>query len=113
MEAQEIRNVLDNTGLYEAGFEEVPPPAHHVIPLVGVKFMDMIEAARMEPSALEDLGAIVAGDTPGRRTDEKIILMSVGGMPVEDMAWGTVVYRDAIERGIGVKLNRWDDPVLS
>ena len=29
-----------------------------------------------------------------------------------DVAWGTVVYRNAIERGIGVKLNLWDVPVL-
>jgi ornithine cyclodeaminase len=38
--------------------------------------------------------------------------MSVGGMPVEDVAWGTVVYRNAVERGIGVSLNLWDEPVL-
>ena len=39
-------------------------------------------------------------------------MLSVGGMPVEDVAWGTYVYRNAIERGIGVKLNLWDEPVL-
>ncbi|NDW00191.1 ornithine cyclodeaminase [Yangia sp. PrR002] len=112
MEAPEIRKVLDNTGLYEAWYEEVPKPAHNVIPLVGVKFMDMIAAGTMDPNSLEDLGAIVAGDAPGRRNDEEIVLMSVGGMPVEDVAWGTVVYRRAIEQGIGVKLNLWNEPEL-
>ncbi|GHG94788.1 tyramine oxidase subunit B [Pseudodonghicola xiamenensis] len=112
MEAPEIRKVLDNTGLYEAWYEEVPKPAHEVIPLVGVKFMDMIAAGAMSPDALEDLGAIVAGAAPGRRSDDEIVLMSVGGMPVEDVAWGTVIYRNAIEKGIGVKLNLWKEPAL-
>ena len=31
-------------------------------------------------------------------------------MPVEDVAWGTIVYRNAIEKGIGTKLNLWDEP---
>ena len=38
--------------------------------------------------------------------------LSVGGMAVEDVAWGTVVYRNAIKQGIGVKLNLWDVPAL-
>jgi len=29
------------------------------------------------------------------------------------VAWGTVVYRKALEQGIGVKLNLWETPVLS
>ena len=44
---------------------------------------------------------------------DEIIIMSVGGMPVEDVAWGTVVYRNALAKGIGVKLNLWETPVLS
>ncbi|ANB33315.1 ornithine cyclodeaminase [Rhodovulum sulfidophilum] len=112
MQARDIRKVLDNTGLYEAWYEEVPKPAHATIPVIGVKFMDMIAEGKMARSDLEDLGAIVAGDAPGRRTDDEIVIMSVGGMPVEDVAWGTVVYRNAVERGIGVKLNLWEEPVL-
>jgi ornithine cyclodeaminase/alanine dehydrogenase-like protein (mu-crystallin family) len=34
-------------------------------------------------------------------------------MPVEDVAWGTRVYRNAIEKGIGVPLNLWDEPIMS
>lgn len=112
MQAADVRKVLDNTGLYEAWFEEVPKPAHKVIPVIGVKFMDMIHEGKMTRDQIEDLGAIVKGDLPGRRNDDEIILMSVGGMPVEDVAWGTVLYRNAIARGIGVKLNLWDVPTL-
>lgn len=112
MEKPEIRKVVDNTGLYEAWFDELPKPAHKYVPVIGVRFMDMIAEGKMSRDALEDIGKIVAGDAPGRRDDDEIILMSVGGMPVEDVAWGTVVYRNAIEQGIGVPLNLWDVPVL-
>jgi len=107
-----VRKVMDSIGLYEAWYEEVPKPAHNVIPLVGMRFMDMIADGLMSEDELEDLGAIVAGDTPARQNDEEIIIMSVGGMPVEDVAWATRIYRNALEKGIGVKLNLWDTPVL-
>ena len=113
MAQPEVRKVLDNTGLYQAWYAEVPKPAHHHVPLIGVRFMDMLAAGQLSEDQLEDIGKIVAGDAPGRQTEEEIIIMSVGGMPVEDVAWGTVVYRNALAQGIGVKLNLWDTPVLS
>ncbi|WP_052161395.1 tyramine oxidase subunit B [Hoeflea sp. BAL378] len=112
MESPEIRKVLDNPGLYEAWYEENPKPAHNSIPVVGIRFMDLIAEGRMSHDQLEDLGKIVAGEAPGRRDDNEIIIMSVGGMPVEDVAWGTVVYRNAVKAGIGVSLNLWDVPAL-
>lgn len=112
MLAPDVRKVVDNSGLYEAWFEELPQPGHESVPLLGVKFMDLIAEGKMARSDMEDLGKIVAGEGPGRTNDDEIIIMSIGGMPVEDVAWGTVVYRNAIERGIGVPLNLWDAPVL-
>jgi len=113
MEQSDVRKVLDNTGLYHAWFEEVPKPAHHTIPVIGVRFMDMLAEGRLQPEQIEDIGKIIAGEAPGRLNDEEIIIMSVGGMPVEDVAWGTVVYRNALKNNIGVKLNLWETPVLS
>ena len=107
-----VRKVMDSIGLYETWHQEVPNPSHNHIPLVGMRFMDMIDQGLMSRDELEDLGAIVAGDTPARQNDEEIIIMSVGGMPVEDVAWATRVYRKAVEMGIGVKLNLWDTPAL-
>lgn len=109
----DVRKVLDNTGLYEAWMSELSSPAHNINPLVGLKFMDLVEAGELNKHELEDLGKIVSGDALGRRNDEEIIMLSVGGMPVEDVAWATVVYRNAIERGIGVSLNLWDEPMMS
>ena len=112
MSGEGVRKVMDSIGLYEAWYEEVPKPAHNVIPLIGMRFMDMIEDGLMSKDELEDLGAIVAGDSPARQNDEEIIIMSVGGMPVEDVAWATKIYRNALDKGIGVKLNLWDTPAL-
>ena len=112
LEAADIRKVCDNVGLYEAWFHELPKPAHAHVPIIGVRFMDMIAEGRMDADALEDLGAIVAGETRGRVSEDEIIILSVGGMPVEDVAWGTVLYRKALAEGIGVKLNLWDVPEL-
>ena len=113
MEQDDVRKVVDNTGLYEAWFAELPKPAHNHVPLVGVRFMDMIAEGKLAAEQVEDIGKIICGDAPGRLHDDEIILMSVGGTPVEDVAWGTVVYRKALEQGIGVKLNLWETPVLS
>lgn len=112
MERADVRKVLDNTRLYEAWFDELPKPAHHNVPVIGVRFMDMIAEGKMQHEELEDIGRIIVGDAQGRRNDDEIIIMSVGGMPVEDVAWGTVVYRNAIKQGIGVKLNLWETPEL-
>jgi ornithine cyclodeaminase len=112
MESPDIRKVLDYTGLYEAYFEEHPRPVHRIIPAVGVRFMDLVEEGRMAREQLEDLGKIVSKAAPGRRSEDEIVILSVGGMAVEDVAWGTVVYRNAVARNIGVKLNLWDRPAL-
>lgn len=112
MEAPEIRKVLDFTGLYEAYLEELPAPRHNHVPAVGVRYFDLVMEGKLSRDALEDLGAIVSGDAPGRRNDDEIIILSVGGMAVEDVAWGTMVYRNAVAKGIGVTLNLWEEPAL-
>lgn len=113
LEQDDVRKVMDNIGLYEAWHAEVPKPAHENIPIIGCRFMDMIDEGLITKEQIEDLGAIAAGDSPGRKNDEEIIVLSVGGLPTEDVAWATKVYRNAIEHGIGVKLNLWETPALS
>lgn len=109
----DVRKVLDCTGLYEAWFEESDhKPAHNYVPIIGVKFMDMVDEGALKKEDIEDLAKIISGDAPARQNDDEIIILSVGGLPIEDVAWATVVYRNAIEKGIGVKLNLWDTPVL-
>ena len=74
--------------------------------------MDLIHDGKLDKSQIHDLGAILNGKVPGRENDDQIILYSVGGMPVEDVAWGKEVYDYALKNGIGKKLNLWDKPQL-
>ena len=107
------RCIADYRPLYEAWHSEVPAPGHETIGLLGMLLLDRIAAGELPPEALEDLPAIMAGEAPGRRDDDEIILFSVGGMPVEDVAWGTEVLRRAAERGLGTVLNLWEAPALA
>ena len=47
------------------------------------------------------------------KSDDEVIVYSVGGMPVEDVAWGCSVYRRALKEGIGIRLNLWDKPEMA
>ncbi len=67
----------------------------------------------MTKDQVDDLPDIIIGETPAKRNPDDKIIYSVGGMPIEDVAWGTVVYRNALERGIGTKLNLWEKPYLA
>jgi len=57
------------------------------------------------------LGAIVAGDHPGRTSDEQRIVVSPVGMAIEDVAEATRVYRGAKEAGVGTWQRLWNEPV--
>ncbi|MFN2340548.1 MAG: tyramine oxidase subunit B [Halanaerobium sp.] len=107
------RNVADNLHLYEAWADEMPYPAYETIPIPAVNCMDLVNDGKMKKSQLDDLGDIIIGKTPKKRKEEEIVILSVGGMPIEDVAWGTTVYRKAVEKGIGKKLNLWDSPFLA
>ena len=67
----------------------------------------------MSREDLVDLGAVAAGETVGRRSDDEIIIFGIGGLPVEDVAWGTTIYRTALAKGIGTSLNLWQSPAMS
>ncbi|MGI6109033.1 MAG: tyramine oxidase subunit B [Bacilli bacterium] len=104
--------VVDNLKLYESWSEEYPYPTFATICILGSKFMDMVQDGKLDKSRITDLGAILNGKVPGRESDDQIILYSIGGMPVEDVAWGEEVYENAREKGIGTKLNLWEQPEL-
>ena len=60
-----------------------------------------------------DITDIIEKRRPGRESDDEIIVYSVGGMPVEDIAWGGTVYRNAVKMGIGIKLPLWEKPEMA
>lgn len=107
------RHVADARKIYQAWAEELPAPAHETVGIWGMHLVDRIREGRMQPEQFEDMGEILIGQTPGRKHDDEIFIYSVGGMPTEDVAWATKIYRNALEQGIGTKLNLWDKPALA
>ena len=106
------RTVTDNIKLYEAWEEEMKPNAYNTIPIPAVKVEDLIAEGKMTSDQIDDLGDVLLGKIPVHRKEDEIIIYSVGGMPTEDVAWGTMVYRNALEKGIGTKLNLWNTPQM-
>lgn len=57
------------------------------------------------PEPYADLGEIAAGKKPGRESDgERIISMNLG-LALDDMATAILVYKRAVERGVGTELS--------
>ena len=106
------RTVTDNIMLYEAWEEEMKPNAYNTIPIPAVHVEDLIAEGKMTSDQIDDLGDVLLGNIPVHRKENEIVIYSVGGMPTEDVAWGTEVYRYALEHGIGTKLNLWDAPKM-
>ena len=105
--------MADNIMLYEAWEDEMPYPAYESIPIPAVHCMDLIHDGKMTENQIDDLGDVLIGKAPVHRKKDEIVVYSVGGMPVEDVAWGTVCYRNAVKRGIGTRLNLWNKPQLA
>ena len=105
--------VVDNMGLYDAWEEEYPYPTYPKMGIIGCAFTDLVHEGKIERTNIVNIADIITGEVPGRTSDDQTIIYSVGGMPVEDIAWGGTVYRNAVEKGIGVKLNLWDTPEMA
>lgn len=52
-----------------------------------------------------ELGAVVVGRTPGRTSDEEIIIFDSTGTALQDVAAARVVYEKALEAGLGYRLD--------
>ena len=107
------KKVVDNYKLYEAWAEQFPYPSYEMVQIIGSKFTDYLHEGRIQREDIVDIADIINKKHPGRESDDEIIVYSVGGMPVEDIAWGGTVYRNALKEGIGVELPLWDQPDMA
>jgi len=114
VKSDDCRLVVDYTGLYEEWFNENGPDVTYerLLGIPGNRWWDMKEEGTLPAEKLVNIGDIAAGNAPGRKSDDEIFCYSIGGMPVEDVAWATDLYANALEKGIGTKLNLWDAPRL-
>lgn len=105
--------VADNYKMYSGWGAGNPYPTQKTVStLLGMGFYDAVCAKCIEEKDIYDLGEIITNNRSVRTSDDQIILYSVGGMPVEDVAWACHVYDYAVQNNIGVKLNLWETPEL-
>ncbi|RME84900.1 MAG: ornithine cyclodeaminase [Caldilineae bacterium] len=72
---------------------------------------DMVEEGLIRPEEITELGAIITGREPGRRSPRERIFFSPLGMGIEDLINAHRVYLEARRRGIGRELELWHEPV--
>lgn len=109
----DARLVVDSRGIYEAWAEEFGEQASQRIGIAALRWLDLVRAGRLSGDRIEEIADVATGVLPARHRDDEIVLYSAGGMPVEDVAWGTEVYRSALEKRIGIELSLWDSPALA
>ena len=68
-------------------------------------------AGVLDREGVVTLGAILAGDHPGRTSEDDLVVVSPVGMGIEDVAWATHVFRRAEELGLGSEQQLWEEPV--
>lgn len=61
----------------------------------------MEEGVVSEGDVHGDLGAVLAGDVPGRQSDDEITVFDSGGTGVETVAAAYMLYEKAVEAGLG------------
>jgi ornithine cyclodeaminase len=59
-----------------------------------------------------ELGAVMAGDAPGRENDSEIIYVNSVGLGIQDVVLGRAVLEEARARGLGIPLELWDEPCI-
>lgn len=113
MENAEVRKVVDCRAMYEAWRDEVPRPWFDHLNLIGMRFEELVDSGHIAAEDLVELGDVVAGTARARTSPDQIVILSIGGLAVEDVAWATDIMRRAEELGLGQELALWDRPAMA
>ena len=111
--------VVDNYGMYEkymnnftarGPVDELGRKREWCI--MGMHFVYLVNTGQAERNQVVNLSDIVNGISSGRTDKDEIVMCSIGGMPLEDLAWGYECYQRAKDLGIGTRLKLWDEPYM-
>lgn len=108
-----VKLVADNYAMY-AGWGEGRelPTQKTVSTLLGMGFYDAVTEGKISRESITEMGNIINGKAKARDNENQIVVYAVGGMSLEDVAWGYECYQNALKNNIGTKLNLWDEPEL-
>ncbi|MGA9768824.1 MAG: ornithine cyclodeaminase family protein [Blastocatellia bacterium] len=71
--------------------------------------MPAVERGVISWESVTELGRILAGRDPGRTSDDDITIFKSNGIALEDISTALRVYNLARERGLGQKIELWND----
>jgi ornithine cyclodeaminase/alanine dehydrogenase-like protein (mu-crystallin family) len=63
--------------------------------------MPSLETGVIMPEAVQEIGSVIAGRSPGRQSPEDVTFFASQGLALEDMAVARIVYDRAVERSLG------------
>lgn len=113
LSSTDVKLISDNYKMYDGWGKGQPLPTQkNVSTLLGMGFYDAVTEGKISRDQITDIGEILCNEKTGRDNEEQIVLYSVGGMPIQDVAWGYDCYQKAIEKNIGTTLKLWDEPAL-
>lgn len=108
-----VKLVADNYAMYAGWGEGNPLPTQKTVStLLGMGFYDAVTEGKIKRNSITELGAVISGDAVGRSSKDDIVVYAVGGMSLEDVAWGYECYHNALNNNIGIRLILWDEPEL-
>lgn len=108
--------VVDNWQMYvdyanEDGDEYLDNGDRKHMGTVGEDLVFLQRDGKINRKDVTNLADVINGKSEGRKNPDEIFLVSIEGMPIQDVAWGYECYQKAKKEGIGTMLNLWDEPV--
>lgn len=88
---------------YAAYEEELGYPVFNKLSMLGCKLADLVHEGKLERDRILELADLVAGKA-SLQEDDRPVLFASGGLSLEDLALGCEVYREALQRHMGIQL---------
>lgn len=110
------RIIYDSLGLHEAYMEEAIASGdkqQYYNGVIGGPIYRLIDD-NILPALKDstDIGSVILGNKAGRTSEDETIVFVACGMAVFDVGLGYQIYKNALDKGIGQKLNLWKTPAL-
>lgn len=75
-----------------------------------IQLHNLIDSGEIKENDIHDLGQIAAGIATIDKASDKRRYFISNGMILQDIGWATVMYENAVEKGLGQDLVMWEQP---
>ena len=75
-----------------------------------IQLHNMVDRGDIKESDIHDLGKIASGKATIDKNSSRMKYFISNGMILQDIAWGTTIYQQAMEKELGQELVLWEQP---